>query len=113
MAAVQKHIIHVKHVFKQYNILNDTCRFHTTAGPGTRVSFIRVAQYSPYHKALTCKRYNRVKSRVSNKRTEAKIMSNVLLPAFENKLVERKITVSPVCYLDTHLSWAINLYMTC
>ena len=24
MAAVQKHIIHVKHVFKQYNILNNT-----------------------------------------------------------------------------------------
>ena len=24
MVAVQKHIIHVKHVFKQYNILNDT-----------------------------------------------------------------------------------------
>ena len=24
MAAVQKHIIHVKHVFKQYNIINNT-----------------------------------------------------------------------------------------
>ena len=24
MATIQKHTIHVKHVFKQYNILNDT-----------------------------------------------------------------------------------------
>ena len=32
------------------------------AGPGTRVSFICVAQYSPDNKALTCKSYTRVKS---------------------------------------------------
>ena len=54
------------------------CKFHAAAGPGTRVSFICVAQYSPNHKALTCKNYNRVKSRVSNERTEAEIMSNFL-----------------------------------
>ena len=48
------------------------------AGLGTHVSFICVAQYSPGHKALTCKSYNRVKSRVSNERTEAEIMSNFL-----------------------------------
>ena len=28
-----------------------SCRFHAAADPGTRVSFISVAQYSPDHKA--------------------------------------------------------------
>ena len=54
------------------------CRFHIAAAPGMRVSFICVAQYSPDHKSLTCKSYNRVKSRVSNERTEAEIMSKFL-----------------------------------
>ena len=45
------------------------CQFHT---------FICVAQYSPDHKALTCKSCNRVKSRVLNERTEAEFMSNFL-----------------------------------
>ena len=55
-----------------------SCRFHAAAGPGTRISFICVAQYSPDHKALTCNSYNHVKSRVSNERTDAEIMSNFL-----------------------------------
>ena len=55
-----------------------SCRFHAAVGPRTRVSFIYVAQYSPDQKALTCKSYNRVKSRVSNERTGAEIVSNFL-----------------------------------
>ena len=43
-----------------------SCRFRAAADPGTRVSFICLAQYSPDHKALTCKIYTRVKSGVSN-----------------------------------------------
>ena len=46
------------------------------AGRGTRVIFICVAQYSPGHNALTCKIYNRVKSRVSNERTEAEMYNS-------------------------------------
>ena len=49
-------------------------RFHAAAGPGTRVIFLCVDQYSPHHKALTCTSYNRVKSWVSNERTEAEII---------------------------------------
>ena len=52
-----------------------SCKFQAAASPGTRVSFICGAQYSPNHKALTCKSDNRVKSRVSNERTEAEILS--------------------------------------
>ena len=55
-----------------------SCRFHAAAGPETCLSFICVAQFSPDHKALTCKCENRVKSRVSNERREAEIMSNSL-----------------------------------
>ena len=55
-----------------------SCRFHAAAGPGTRVSFMCVALHSPDHKALTCKRFNRVKSHVSNERMETEIMSNFL-----------------------------------
>ena len=53
-------------------------RFHAAAGPGTRGSFLFVAQYSPDHKMLTCRSCTRVESRVPNERTEAEIMSNVL-----------------------------------
>ena len=38
-------------------------RFHAAAGPGTRVSFICMAQYSADDIAQTYKSYNRVKSR--------------------------------------------------
>ena len=53
-------------------------KFHSAVGPGKRVSFICVTQYSPDHKTLTCKSCNLVKSRVSNERTDANIMSNFL-----------------------------------
>ena len=78
------------------------------------VSYICVAQYSPDHKALTCKRYNCVKSRVSNERREANIMSNFL--AFENWLSHvsaRLRHLQCVCDWDTELSWAINLAKLC
>ena len=55
-----------------------SCKFHAAAGPGMRVSSIFVAQYSPDQKWPTCKSYNRVKSQLSNERTEAEIMSNFL-----------------------------------
>ena len=55
-----------------------SCRFHVATNPGTPLGFICVAQYSPDHKALTCKRDNYVKSRVSNEQMKAEIMSNSL-----------------------------------
>ena len=54
------------------------CGFHASAGPGMRVSIICLAQYGPDNKALTRKKYNRVKSWLSNERTEVEIMSNFL-----------------------------------
>ena len=81
-------------------------RFHAAVGPGTHVSFICVAQYSQDHKALTCKSYNRVKSRVSNERTEAEIK----FPAFESWLSARLRYLQCVCYWDADLS---SIYMTC
>ena len=55
-----------------------SCRFLAAAGRWTRVSFIYLAQFNLDHKALTCKRDDRVKSWVSNERREAEIMSNFL-----------------------------------
>ena len=85
-----------------------SCRFHATAGPGTRISLICVAQYSQDYKALNCESYNRVESRVSNERTEAQIIK---FPAFVNWLSARLRSVQCICYWDTDLSWAINLYI--
>ena len=59
-------------------VLIRSSRFHATSGRETRVSVICVAQYIPHDKTLTCKRYNRAKSRVSKERAEADIMSNFL-----------------------------------
>ena len=64
-----------------------SCIFHAV-GPGTRVSHICVAQYSPDHNALTCKSYNRVKSRVSKKNPSGS-RNHVKFSAFENLLSAR------------------------
>ena len=87
-----------------------SCRFHAAAGPGTRVSFICVAQYSTDHKALTCKSYTRVKFQV--KWTNGS-KSHVKSPAFENWLSARLWYLQWLCYWGTGNNWAINIYMTC
>ena len=61
----------------RYKLRYFTAKFpERGAGRGTRVIFICVAQYSPDHNALTCKIYNRVKSRVSNELTEAEMYNS-------------------------------------
>ena len=97
-------------ISSQSEVCIRSCRFHATAGPGTRVSLTCVARYSPdhHHKALTCKSYNRVKSRVSHEENGSR--NHIKFPAFENWLRARLLQC--VCYWDTHGGQPVGVALT-
>ena len=86
-----------------------SCRFHAATGR-ERVSFSCVSQYSPDHTALICKSYTR---QIPGVKWTNRSRNHVKFPAFENWRSARLRYLQCVCYWDTDLSWAINLYMTC
>ena len=64
-----------------------SCRFYATAGRGTHVSFICVAQYSPEHKALTCQKLQ--SCQIQGVKWTNASRNHVKFPAFDNWLSVR------------------------
>ena len=87
-------------------------RFHVAAGPGTRVSFICVVQYSSDYKALTASLQKWQWCQIPDVKWTKGSSNHVKFPAFEHWLDARLRYLQWVCYWDTNLG-PYNLYMTC